>query len=250
MKPTVLITNDDGYFSPALHALVEAAREHWDVIVVAPDKNRSAVGRGVSLEMPIRVRPIDQGVFATSGTPVDCVCYALGVLFKEPPVLVLSGINVGANLGTDVLSSGTVAGAIEGYMRGIPAIAISQQKSGDYKAAAQLAVGLGKKLIESKALLGTASVWNVNVPDDHFFQTRITKLGKRKYDYSVDYRTDPRGKGYFWIGGSRIDMVYEEGSDCNALMDGVASITPLQLDMTDYDELSQWLLEHKLGYMD
>jgi len=250
MKPTVLITNDDGYFSPALAALIEAAEKEWEVVVSVPDRNRSAVGRSVSLEMPIRVRPVSKNVFATSGTPVDCVCYALGILLKEPPVLVLSGINIGANLGTDVLSSGTVAGAIEGYMRGIPAIAISQEDKGDYKASAELAVDLGKKLIENKALTGNAVVLNVNTPNDHFSQARFTKLGEREYDYEVVHRVDPRGKGYFWIGGGSIKKVPVEGSDCNALIDGVASITPIQLDMTDYDELSLWVLEKELGFFD
>ena len=238
MKPLVLITNDDGYFSPGIAELARAAGEHWRVVVVAPDQNRSAIGRCLSLEMPLRVREVGDWRFAVSGTPVDCVCYGLGSLLKAArPSLILSGINLGANLGTDVLSSGTVGAAIEGYMRGIPSIAISQEARGDYKAAAQLAVSIGHKLLKSEE----AVLLNVNVPSDDFTETRITRLGKRAYDYSVGEEADPRGKPYFWVGGSTIDMVEGEGTDCQALLDGFASVTPLQLDLTDYKGLASWL---------
>jgi len=231
MKPLVLITNDDGYFSPGIVELARAAGEHWRVVVVAPDQNRSAIGRCLSLEMPIRVREIGDWRFAISGTPVDCVCYGLGSLLRAgTPSLILSGINIGANLGTDVLSSGTVAAAIEGHMRGIPSIAISQHEKGNYEAAAALAVSMGHKLIKS----GHPALLNINVPGDVFTETRNTRLGKRVYDYSIAEETDPRGKPYFWIGGSSIQMVGGEGTDCQAIMDGCASVTPLQIDLTDY----------------
>lgn len=242
MKPLVLVTNDDGYFSPALAELIRAASERWRVVVVCPDQNRSAIGRSLSLEMPIRVREVGDWQFATSGTPVDCVCYALGSLLKhEQPALVLSGINLGANLGTDVLSSGTVGAAIEGYMRGIPAIAVSQEKKGDYKATAALAVEMGEKLIGS----GEAVLLNINAPDDGFTETRLTRLGTRVYDYEIGEETDPRGKPYFWIGGSSIEMAEGEGTDCQALLDGFASITPLMIDLTDFDGLAGWLADLK-----
>ena len=236
MKPLVLITNDDGYFSPAMKALVARASTLWRVVVVAPDQNRSAISRCISLEMPIRVRGVGDDSYAISGTPVDCVCYALGVLLKEPPSLILSGINIGANLGTDVLSSGTVAAAIEGYMRGVPSIAISQNRPGTYRQAADLAVELGERLLES----GKPALLNVNVPDDAFSGVVATRLGERVYDYSIGHETDPRGKPYFWIGGSSIQMVEGEGTDCQAMIDGKASITPLQIDLTDFSALGDW----------
>ncbi len=244
MKPLVLITNDDGYFSPGIRALTQAASAYWRVVVVAPDQNRSAIGRSLSLEMPIRVREIGDWRFVISGTPVDCVCYGLGSLLKAAkPSLILSGVNIGANLGTDVLSSGTVAAAIEGYLRGIPSIAISQEERGDYGAAADLAVSLGRKVIAA----GQPVLLNVNVPRDIFTDVRLTRLGTRVYDHSVAEKKDPRGKAYFWVGGETIGMEEGKGTDCQALMDGFASVTPLKLDLTDYAGLSSWLIDLKTG---
>jgi len=234
IKPLVLITNDDGHFAPGIAALIECARPHWRVVIVAPDQNRSAVGRGLSLQTPIRVREVNDWYFTTNGTPVDCVCYALSMLLDEKPALVLSGVNDGANLGTDVLSSGTVGAAIEGYMRGIPSIAVSQHGKGDYKAAADLAVRLGIQIIEKQ---GSPLLLNMNVPGQGYDHVRWTKLGTRIYDYSVEACTDPRNKDYYWVGGRSIGLGEGYGTDCQAMLDGHASVSPLQLDLTDYKVL-------------
>lgn len=237
MKPLVLIANDDGYFSDALGVLVEKFKQEFQVVVVAPDTNRSGVGRGLSLEMPIRVREIEQDFYAISGTPVDCVCWGLGYALKDrKPDLVVTGINIGANLGTDVLSSGTLCSAMEGFMRGIPSIAVSQQERGNYKAAASLALMVGKTLIGGKPLL-----LNINTPNDKFIEARWTRLGKRGYDYKIDQSTDPRGGRYFWIGGGSIKTLPGKGTDCQAILDGCASITPLQTDLTDDEMLFEML---------
>lgn len=234
IKPLVLITNDDGHFAPGIAALIEAARSYWRVVVVAPDQNRSAVGRGLSLQTPLRVREISDWYYTTNGTPVDCVCYALGMLLDEKPALLLSGVNDGANLGEDVLTSGTVGAAIEGHMRDIPSIAVSQHGKGDFTAAAELAVRLGIQIIERG---GTSLLLNMNVPGSGFDHIRWTKLGHRIYDYSVTACTDPRDKDYYWVGGHEIALGEGYGTDCQAMLDGQASISPLKLDLTDYKVL-------------
>ena len=236
--PTILITNDDGYFSPSLHALVEEAKKHYKVYVVVPDSNCSGIGRAVSLEMPIKVREIEPDFYAISGTPVDCVCFALGHVMKEKPLFIVSGINNACNLGTDVFCSGTVSAAMEGYMRGIPSIAVSQEQKGNYKRAARLALRCGESVMHKGPIL-----LNVNTPHDdfqHIIWTRLW-LQQRKYDYSVDAKRDPRGKDYFWIGGGEIKTLsmpfQRQKTDCQAFLEGMASITPLHLDLTNYRQL-------------
>tara|TARA_X000000950_G_scaffold200081_2_gene240879 strand:+ start:3784 stop:4542 length:759 start_codon:yes stop_codon:yes gene_type:complete len=244
MKPLVLIANDDGYFSRSLKVLVEKFRKEYEVVVVAPDLNRSGVGRAVSLEMPIKVREIEQNFYAVSGTPVDCMCFGLGAALWKAPSLVVTGINIGANLGTDVLTSGTVCAAMEGYMRGIPSIAVSQDSEGTYERTADLALDVAKRVIGKPPVL-----LNINTPSDHFKEVRWTKLGKRIYDYRVNKSVDPRGKAYYWIGGGKIVAVPGVDTDCQAILDGAATITPLQVDITEYEMLGD-LMDKEKGVYD
>ena len=162
----------------------------------------------------------------------------IGESMKEKPLFIVSGINNACNLGTDVFCSGTVSAAMEGYMRGIPSIAVSQEQKGNYKRAARLALRCGESVMHKGPIL-----LNVNTPHDDFQHIIWTRLGlqQRKYDYSVDAKRDPRGKDYFWIGGGEIKTLsmpfQRQKTDCQAFLEGMASITPLHLDLTNYRQL-------------
>jgi len=246
MKPLILVTNDDGVMAPGIRALAAALREVGDVIVCAPDRERSAASHALTLDRPLRVDELEPGVFAVDGTPADCSYLALLHLVPRPPALCVSGINYGYNLGSDIFYSGTVAGAVEAALRGVPAIAISLERHmpADFGAAAAFARALAAEaLARGAGAIPAASLLNVNLPRGPVTDYQTTFLGRRVYRDQVDVRQDLRGRSYYWIGGPEESATDAPGSDCNAVRAGLASITPLGLDLTHpalLKELTGW----------
>ena len=231
----VLITNDDGIHSKGLDALVQAFAPIADVAVVAPDREQSAASHAISLHRPLRIAELGPKRWAVDGTPTDCVYVALHHLLRgeQRPDLVVSGVNYGANLGDDVTYSGTVAAAMEGSLLGVPAIAVSlvSRDRFDFGPAAAFARALGEAVVEHG--LPRGMLLNVNVPRDASKGYAVTRLGKRNYGSLVLENVDPRGRKYYWIGGSEAKHDDLPGSDCNAVYDdGLISVTPLRLDLT------------------
>ncbi len=243
----ILIGNDDGIYSPGVIALAEAfADGDHQVTVVCPDRERSATGHALTMQEPLRVQPITNlfsptiQAWACSGTPADSMKLALDALLSDRPDLVLSGINRGANLGTDVLYSGTVSAAMEGVLEGIPSIAFSLTsfQSTDFQAAAAFA----KKLVLSlcKHPFPKARLLNVNVPAipaEDIGEAIVTRLGIRRYRDVFEKRIDPRGKIYYWLSSEVVEEEAPPDSDIQAIRDNHISITPLNFDLTDMDDL-------------
>jgi len=235
MKPLILVTNDDGVTAPGIRALAAALREVGDVIVCAPDRERSATSHALTLDRPLRVDEVEPGVFAIDGTPADCSYLGLLHLVPRTPALCVSGINHGYNLGSDIFYSGTVAGAVEAALRGVPAIAISLERHApaDFAASAAFARALAAEVIaRGPGAIPTAALLNVNLPRGPVTDYQTTFLGRRVYRDQVDVRQDLRGRSYYWIGGPEESATDVPGSDCSAVKAGLASITPLGLDLT------------------
>jgi 5'-nucleotidase len=235
--PLIIVTNDDGIDSPYLSLLAARMEETLgaEVLVVAPERQRSAMSHAITLHKPLRIREQRPGFYSLSGSPVDCVYVACIHLAKRTPSLVISGPNDGFNLGTDVFYSGTVGAAIEGGLRGIPSIAVSvdRKSAGVVPAAARLVGNLAKQMIANPLPEGT--VLNVNVPMGAT-EAAWTSIGRRYYEDDVHERTDPRGGKYIWIGGGIAGIAEVPGTDCFTVMrEGRASITPLQLDPTRHE---------------
>jgi len=235
----ILISNDDGYLAPGLIALADALGAIADVVVVAPDSNRSGASNSLSLDRPLTVQRAGNGFYYVNGTPSDCVHVALTGLLDYRPDLVVSGINNGANMGDDTLYSGTVAAATEGYLFGIPAIALSQGQSGwaHVDAAARLARDLVQRRYEQ---LATPFLLNVNIPNLPYEQLGApvaTRLGRRHASEPVIKAQDPRGRDIYWIGPPGAGRDAGPGTDFHAVAAGRVSITPLQIDLTHKAEL-------------
>ncbi len=236
----LLLTNDDGIHAPGLEILARAAQRYGDVLVVAPDTERSGVSHAITLYKPLRLREIRPGWTACDGTPTDCVYLALHHLGIKPD-LVLSGINPGPNLGHDVLYSGTVAGALEGAHWGVPSIAISHCSSKEAEMP-RLELPIAELLPALFAIARKSQgTINVNLPpiDRQPWKGVVaTRLGQRYYSNEVIARNDPRGRHYFWIGGAEVTMPDIAGSDCNAIRDGLVSVTPLGDDLTRTSDIA------------
>jgi 5'-nucleotidase len=236
-----MVTNDDGIHAPGILALASALRVLGDVTVVAPDRERSAVGHALTLNSPLRIFELRDGFYAVDGTPTDCVNMGIHSLLPFRPDLVVSGINHGSNLGDDVTYSGTVAAAIEATLMGIPAIAVSLatfERSGHFPEAAQVAVRVARQVIANG--LPEDTFLNVNVPncpDEELKPPLITRQGKRSFVGSVVGKTDPRGRKYYWIGSGEADFNDYEGTDFHAINRKHVSITPLHLDLTNYESM-------------
>jgi 5'-nucleotidase len=245
-RPLILVTNDDGVGAPGIAAAREALMDVGDVIVSAPDRERSASSHSISLDRPLRVDEVEQGVFSIDGTPVDCVYLALLHLVPRKPDLVVSGINNGYNLGSDVFYSGTVAGAVEAALRGVPALAVSleRQRPQDFSRAAGFLAALAAETVRRGAgALPERSLLSVNVPSGPVTGYQVTFLGRRVYRDQVDVREDLRGRSYYWIGGPEEAATDVPGSDCRAVRDGLVSLTPLDLDLTHaplIGDLASW----------
>ena len=234
MRPLVLLSNDDGHASAGLRAMRAALGREADVVVCAPETEQSASSHALSLHRPLRLRSVEAGVFALDGTPADCVYVALHAstrVLPRWPDLVVSGINHGMNLGQDAFYSGTVAAAREGALRGIPAVATSAHHAVDLEETARLCVRIAMSLLGSHAKKGT--LLNVNVPKKWTGEVRATRIGARLYEELVDFRRDPRGREYLWLGGPGVRHERAAGTDTDAYDDGAVSVTPLLLDLTD-----------------
>lgn len=233
----ILITNDDGVHSPGIHALAKRLRELDEAVIVAPDRERSAAGHSMTLHRPLLIEQLKDGVYSVNGTPTDCVNIAVKGLLSTVPRLVVSGINKGPNMGDDVTYSGTVAGAIEARILGIPSFAISLAARQDFRFsdAAEVALQVARHIMTVGEAEGTLLNVNVpNLPAAELKGTAVTRLGKRIYHQMTVERVDPRGKKYYWIGGGEPEWERGEGTDFDAIDRGLVSITPLHLDLTDY----------------
>ncbi len=247
-RPLILVTNDDGINSEGIRALATALDSLGEVQVVAPDREQSATSHSITLDRPLRVTRREDGQISVEGTPTDCVLLATNSLLTRRPLLVVSGINHGPNLGDDVTYSGTVAAAMEGLLLGIPSMAISLSTTPGthhFATAAAFARRIAAKVLEE----GTpnASLLNINVPnlpEGEIAGVRITQLGKRLYVDSVIEKTDPRGRPYFWIGGSP-SWETTKNTDHAAILDRFVSVTPIHLELTDFKavvEMENWVL--------
>jgi 5'-nucleotidase len=235
----ILVTNDDGVHSEGIHALAAALAHLAEVIVVAPHIEASAIGHALTLRRPLRMERLREGVYEVDGTPSDCVNVAVTQLYTAPPDLVVSGINKGYNLGDDVTYSGTVSGALEGSLLGIPSIAVSLQRNDEYDfgPAAEAAATIAAAVLEH-GLPGRTFV-NINVPAGAPRGLRVTVQAKRNHITVVAERLDPRGRPYYWIEEGENDWEPHDRSDYQAVKDGYVSVTPLQPDLTDHEALDR-----------
>jgi 5'-nucleotidase len=244
----ILVSNDDGYFSPGITMLAEVLSPLGEVTVVAPERDRSGSSNSLTLDRPLTVRRAQGRVHFVNGTPTDCVHIAVTGLLKELPDIVISGINHGANVGDDTIYSGTVAAATEGFLLGIPSIAISlvAEGGGHLRTAARVAVDLVTRVKQRP--FGQPVLLNVNVPDVEYDQLRgmqITRLGKRHKAEPVIKSKTPRGETVYWIGAAGAAEDAGEGTDFHAIANNRVSLTPLQVDLTRYaqlETLTTWLV--------
>ncbi|MDI6784166.1 MAG: 5'/3'-nucleotidase SurE [bacterium] len=241
MKPTILVTNDDGINSPGLHALTKALQPLGNVYIIAPDREKSAAGHSVTFHHPLRAEKLNERTIQVDGTPTDCVMYGILHFLKTKPTLVASGINQGPNLGDDITYSGTVSAAIEGILHGIPSFAISVAAFAkpQFDSAARFAKIIAKMLLEKT--LPAETLLNINVPNIPYEMIKgieITKQGKRIYRDSIIEKVDPRGRHYYWIGGEEPTYQDEPGTDFSALAQNKISITPVHLDLTNYPAIA------------
>lgn len=240
----ILISNDDGIQAEGINELRKFLQENNELFIVAPDRERSATGHKITMHRPLRVKEMkypgqSSKGWAVDGTPADCVKLGLEALLPTPPDLVVSGINKGPNLGTDVLYSGTVSAAIEGIINGIPAIAISlaSYEYRDFSFSGNLIMKLVSELGKE---LPQRTLLNINVPPGPPRGIKVTRLGHRKYINIFDKRTDPRGRVYFWMAGEPFDLDEDDPeTDVWAVKEGYISITPLHFDLTDYSLMEQ-----------
>jgi 5'-nucleotidase len=245
----ILLSNDDGYFAPGLVALAQALSHVAEVTVVAPERDRSGASNSLTLDRPLSLRRAANGFYFVNGTPSDCVHMAVTGMFDELPDMVISGINHGANMGDDTIYSGTVAAATEGYLLGIPSFAISLVSRGatDFSVAAQVASDLVARFVREP--FREPVLLNVNVPDvprDQLGGLQVTRLGRRHKAEPVVRSTTPRNETVYWVGASGGAADAGEGTDFQAVADGLVSITPLQIDLTHTAQIgavSGWLLQ-------
>lgn len=243
----ILISNDDGYMAEGLRILAKNLADLGDITVVAPDRNRSGASNSLTLENPLRLNKLENGVYRVEGTPTDCVHLAITGLLEDEPDMVVSGINAGANLGDDVLYSGTVAAAMEGRFLGLPAIAISLvgNDASHYETAAWVAHKLVSEL--QQTALPANTILNVNVPNlpiDQLTGFETTRLGFRHKAEPVIKEFDPRGRAMYWVGPAGEEQDAGPGTDFDAIRRGAVSVTPLQIDLTHYaaiDGIATWL---------
>ena len=249
--PRILITNDVGIYSEGIRKLANALRPLGDVIIVAPDREQSAASHALTLNRPLRLLQLEENEWIVDGTPTDCVNLAVLKLMKDArPDIVVSGINFGPNLGDDVTYSGTISAAFEGALLNIPSIALSALvgEHFSFNRCAEFAAELTRYILEQPRNPGI--ILNVNFPVTEFKGVRVTRLGKRIYSEGVIERLDPRGRKYYWIGGDAPTWHPGEGTDFEAVQNGLVSITPLHLDLTHHDSISRLKpLEELLGHV-
>jgi 5'-nucleotidase len=235
----ILVTNDDGYRSEGILALAEALKPLGSVTIVAPTEEASAIGHALTLRHPLRLEQIGEHVFSVDGTPTDCVNIAIAKVFNGLPDFVVSGINKGWNLGDDITYSGTVAGALEAALLGIPSVAVSLRATRaqyDFSYAARAAAAMADAILRRP--LPPRTFLNINVPKDEPKGYRVTVQAKRNHVTSVAERHDPKGRPYYWIEEGQNEWEPHDRSDYQAVRDGYVSVTPLQPDLTAHDALS------------
>jgi len=245
----ILLSNDDGYFAEGLRALANALKEHARISVVAPEINHSGASNSLTLESPLRATKTESGFIKVNGTPTDCVHLAITGLLDEEPSMVFAGINHGANLGDDTIYSGTVAAATEGRFLGLPAVALSLASTTPtpkhFETAGRVAVELLKRI--QRYPLPDDTILNVNVPDKTWSEIKGFKscrLGQRHKAETVIRQKDPRGRDIFWVGPAGAEQDAGPGTDFDAIRQGYVSVTPLQIDLTRYDQIEamdHWL---------
>jgi 5'-nucleotidase len=243
----ILLSNDDGYFAPGLACLAEALSVIADITVVAPERDRSGSSNSLTLDRPLSLKKSHNGFYYVNGTPTDCVHLAVTGMLESLPDMVVSGINDGANMGDDTIYSGTVAAATEGFLLGIPSIAISLAgfSTGNFSTAARIATELVQRFENNK--FHQAILLNVNIPDlayDELQGIEVTRLGRRHKAEPVIKSKSPRGETVYWVGAAGPAQDIGEGTDFLAIQRGQVSVTPLQIDLTRYgqlDAVKQWL---------
>ncbi|MGI6584348.1 MAG: 5'/3'-nucleotidase SurE [Lutisporaceae bacterium] len=242
----ILISNDDGIYSYGLYELAKRAKEFGKVAVVAPDKEQSAIGHAITMHQPLRcgkieLRDLNIDAWWVNGTPADCVKLGVETLLPERPDLVISGINDGENLGTDIIYSGTVSAAIEGSLFSIPSIALSYagKCSTDFAVAAEAAVQVIRQVLDNGKI--DNMLLNVNIPEADRIELikgiKITRLGVKRYRNSFEKRKDPRGNSYYWLAGELIQDEMGEETDIYAIRKGYVSLTPIHIDLTSYEAI-------------
>ena len=242
----ILLINDDGIYAPGLYKLAKKLREKYEVVIVAPDREQSAVGHAITLADPLRIYEVKQGNdffgYAVSGTPADCVKLAIRVILKHKPDLLISGINQGANVGASLIYSGTVSAATEGTMLLIPSIAVSldtHRSDADYSASVEITARIAEKVMNF-GLPGGVFL-NVNIPNvslDSIKGFKITRQATTYFDDFFERRIDPQGRTYYWMSGTMVEVDRGEDSDLMALRHRYVSITPIRYDLTAKDEIS------------
>jgi 5'-nucleotidase len=247
----ILLSNDDGYQAAGLQALASALADMAFIHVVAPERDRSGASNSLTLDNPLRAQTGSNGFIFVDGTPTDCVHLAITGLLEQEPDMVVAGINAGANMGDDVLYSGTVAAAMEGRFLGFPAIAVSLATAGGrpthYETAARITVDLVNRVMAGA--LPADTILNVNVPDvpwDEINGIQATRLGHRHKSEPVVEEKDPRGRTVYWVGPAGLEQDAGPGTDFHAVRSGCVSVTPLDVDLTRYDAidgLASWLTD-------
>jgi 5'-nucleotidase len=238
----ILVSNDDGYFAPGITLLAEALRQLGEVTVVAPERDRSGASNSLTLDRPLTVRRAPNGYFSVNGTPTDCVHIAVTGMLEFLPDVVVSGVNLGANMGDDTIYSGTVAAAVEGYLLGIPSVAVSlTSKAGEHF---ESAIGVALELVERlrRDPFGEPVLLNVNVPDlpsDRLKGMEVTRLGKRHKAEPVIKMQTPRGETAYWIGPAGGAADAGAGTDFHAVENARVSVTPLRMDLTHSSQLAR-----------
>ena len=243
----ILLSNDDGYFAPGLACLAEALAAIADIIVVAPERDRSGASNSLTLDRPLSLRKSHNGFYYVNGTPTDCVHLAVTGMLDTLPDMVVSGINDGANMGDDTIYSGTVAAATEGFLLGIPSLAVSiaSGSNGNFATAARVAADMVQRFKNKK--FNDPILLNINVPDVAYEQlqgTEVTRLGRRHKAESVVKSQSPRGETVYWVGAAGAEQDAGEGTDFFAVKRNRVSVTPLQIDLTQYgqlDTVKNWL---------
>jgi 5'-nucleotidase len=241
---TILLTNDDGFYSKGISALKTELEKEYQVLVVAPDREKSAISMALTLNHPLRVNRIEEFVYAVNGTTSDCVNIALQKLLPAKPDFVVSGMNLGENLSEDIFFSGTVGGAFSGHLYGIPSLAVSliaglgqyQHKDFEFAAGARIAAKIMTKLLE---ISHDNVIYNLNIPFPNHGKVAVTALGNKRYTPDIIERTDPRGRAYFWIGTGTPDYAGSEGSDIWAVQNGLISLSIIKYDLNSREEMDR-----------
>jgi len=245
---TIFITNDDGIHSPGILALRQALTGLGRTIIIAPDRDNSAVSHSLTMNRPLKIHKLEENFYTVNGTPTDCVALGLKKILKVLPDLLVSGINGGTNLGDDISYSGTVSAAIEGTMYGVPSMALSVggELPYDFRAAMQIATSMAGKILRNS--LPENTLLNINVPSGSVYKKiRVTRQGRRLWENSIHETLDPRGIKHYWIGGGTAAPDPGEDTDVHTFASGNVSITPIQLDLTNHTGITylkeKWHLE-------